>query len=128
MIANRPSMRELHKKITEAKAALHQCSGLFANPSKAVGELYELNVLDTNEVWILIQELLEEISIEDYAGCKPPQKSYEETINGEELFAFTWWSKRLSRKMYIKFALKQGRYYYVSLHASRGGKNEMLTM
>ena len=62
----RPSDRELVKRLNEAKQYLKNRHGLFANPSKAVGELNELNIGDTNEVWLLIMELLEEISPNDY--------------------------------------------------------------
>jgi len=119
---NRPSDRELQKKLEEAKKALQLHAGLFANATKTVGELYDLDI-GTEEVWELVRELLEEITPQDYAGGRPPQKSYEKMISERELFAFCWWSTKLEKKMYLKFALKNDRYYYVSLHESRG-KNE----
>lgn len=124
----RPSIRELHMKISQAKSALEGASGLFANPAKAVGELYELEVFEIQKLWNLILELLDEIVPDDYKGSMPPQKSYEPNTEGYELFAFSWLSKKMSQKMYIKFALKHNRYYYISLHASRGGDYEMSTM
>ena len=92
---------------------------MFANPSKVVGELNDLNIGDANDVWLLIRELLEEISPKDYRGSRPPQKSYEKAIAGLELLAFIWWSSKCAKQMYIKFVLKDERYYYVSLHQSR---------
>lgn len=115
----RPSDRELAKRLNEAKEFLKDRHGLFANPSKAVDELSHLDVGDTNDVWQLIRELLEEISPKDYKGTKPPQKSYEKAILGFELLAFSWWSPKFAKQMYIKFVLKNERYYYVSLHQSR---------
>jgi hypothetical protein len=115
----RPSERELFKRLNEAKEYLKSRAGLFANPAKVLGELNDLEIGDTNDVWLLIRELLEEISPEDYRGAKPPQKSYEKLIMGQELIAFSWQSAKLAKPMYIKFALKNGRYYYVSLHKSR---------
>lgn len=97
---------------------------MFANPSKAVGELNDLDIGDTNDVWQLIRELLEEISAKDYKGSRPPQKSYEKAIDGLELMAFSWWSPKYVKQMYIKFVLKNERYYYVSLHQSRSSKQE----
>lgn len=91
---------------------------LFANPSKAMGELNDLDIEDANDVWLLIRELLEEISPNDYRGSRPPQKSYEKAIAGLELLAFSWWSVKCAKQMYIKFVLKNERYYYVSLHQS----------
>ncbi len=84
-----------------------------------MGELAALEIEDTAQVWNLIRVLLEELLVEHYAGTKPPMKAYEEAIVNQELFAFSWWSKRLGKEMYLKFALKNGRYYYVSLHKSR---------
>jgi hypothetical protein len=115
----RPTAHEVYKRIREAMEALSGQQGFFANPGKAVGELYELGIEDTRELWSLILELLKEIDSKDYAGCKPPQKSYEEAIENQELFAFSWLSEKLGMKMYIKFALKKGRYYHVSLHPCR---------
>lgn len=119
MLVQRPSDRELLKRLKEAEEALKVQPGLFANPSKAVGELYALGIGDTNELWQLISDLLKEISPKHYSGSRPPQKSYEKTIAGLELLAFSWCSQKLAKEMYIKFALKNARYYYVSLHPSR---------
>ena len=122
----RPTDGELAKRLNEAKAFLKNRHGLFANPAKAVGELNNLDIGDSNDVWQLIRELLEEISPKDYKGSRPPQKSYEKAIAGLELLAFSWWSLRCARQMYIKFVLKNERYYYISLHQSRstGQKGE----
>ncbi|NGX34956.1 MAG: hypothetical protein K1060chlam1_01321 [Candidatus Anoxychlamydiales bacterium] len=119
MYSNRPLDGELNKKIKAAKAALISQNGLYANLNKAVGELYELEIESPNQIWKLILELLDEISPKDYAGRRPPQRSYEKTIENRELFAFCWNSLKLRKKMYIKFALKENRYYYVSLHKSK---------
>ncbi len=115
----RPSDRELDKRLNEAKEFLKNRHGAFANPSKSVGELNDLDIGDTNDIWPLIRELLEEITPKDYRGGKPPQKSYEKAIVGLELLAFSWWSAKCAKQMYIKFVLKNERYYYVSLHESR---------
>jgi hypothetical protein len=119
MHEKRPSDRELTQRINEAKEFLKNRYGVFANPSKAVGELNNLEMEDANDVWSLIRELLEEVIPKDYKGTRPPQKSYEKTIAGLELLAFSWWSPKCAKQMYIKFVLKNERYYYVSLHPSR---------
>jgi hypothetical protein len=119
MHQDRPSDGELDRKLKAAKAALKTHIGLFANINKAVGELNALDIESPNQIWKLIVELLEEISPKDYAGTRPPQKAYEKTVTGKELFAFCWDSKKLGQKMYIKFALKDDRYYYLSLHRSK---------
>lgn len=115
----RPTSRELCKKIAEAKTCLSERPGLFAHPAKAVGELEALNILDTKDIWELIQTFLAEIGPDDYAGTYPPMRSYEKTIEGNELFAFSWLSRKCEKRMYIKFALKNNRYYYVSLHEDK---------
>ena len=119
MTAHRPSYREREKKLKAATTALINHKGLYANQSKAAGELYELGIESQAHVWSLILELLEEITPDDYAGGFPPQKSYEKTIENHELLAFCWHSQRLGKKMYLKFALKDNAYYYVSLHRSK---------
>lgn len=119
MYSIRPTRGELDKKIKGARVALNIQSGLFAHPAKAVGELYALNIESNKHLWELILELLNEITPEDYVGGRPPFRSYEKTIEDSELFAFCWNSERLNKKMYIKFALKRERYYYVSLHESK---------
>lgn len=124
MQERRPSDRELFKRIVEAKEFLKLRPGLFANPSKVVGELNNLGIGNTNEIWQLIKELLEEISPSDYKGARPPQRSYEKAIVGLELLAFSWWSPKCAKQMYIKFVLKNERYYYVSLHQSRSTEQE----
>ena len=124
MFLERPSSRELDHRIEEAKASLKNGKAVFANPAKAVGELYELAIHETGEIWRLIGELLEEIEPTDYAGTRPPQKSYEKAIANRELYAFSWKSPKMGKEMYIKFALREGLYYYVSLHESRRIKQE----
>lgn len=119
MTLNRPSDRELDQKIKAAKTALAAEKGVYASFNKVVGELYDLGIESEHEVWNLILGLLEEILPQHYAGTRPPQKSYEKTIEGSELFAFCWESQKLGKKMYIKFALKENRYYYLSLHRSK---------
>lgn len=90
----RPSDRELDKRLNEAKKFLKNRDGAFANPSKVVGELNDLDIGDANDIWPLIRELIEEITPKDYRGSRPPQKSYEKAIIGLELLAFSWWSAK----------------------------------
>lgn len=115
-MACRPQYRELHKKLQQAKQALMSHQGLFANPSKAVGELNALDIGDSTEIWGFIVKLLDEVTPDDYVGGKPPHRSYERRIEGQELFAFSWWSEVAKKQMYLKFALRDRKYYYVSLH------------
>ncbi len=115
----RPSNREIDKRLKEAKEAIQNRSVLFSNLHKVVGELMDLSIDDTKEVWDLIAQLLDEIQIQDYAGQYPPKINYESSGTGLELWAFTWNSTLLNKTMYLKFSVKDGIFYYVSLHKSR---------
>src|SRR5258708_7652928 len=104
----RPSHKELQNKILQAKQALSEKKYLFGpNLDKLVEEFMDLNIGNAEEIWSLINELIEEIKIDDYAGTHPPMKSLEPNLNCE-LFVFVWDSKRMNRKMYLKFAIKEG--------------------
>lgn len=59
-----------------------------------------------------------------HAKRPSPQKSYEKAIVGLELLAFSWWSPKYAKQMYIKFVLKNERYYYVSLHESHSAEQK----
>lgn len=122
----RPSDKELKGKLDEAYGLLSKNEGLFANPGNVAGELNDLDIGDSKEVWDLIKPLLKEIEAKNYTGGRPPQKSYEKSIEGKELFAFSWQSKSLNKKMYLKFALKEDRFVYVSLHEDRPPKERKI--
>lgn len=115
----RPSIREIDRRLKEAQKAINELRVSFANEAKVVGELFDLNLSDSEEVWTLIAELLQEISQTDYAGAHPPLRSFEPAIADCELYAFVWDSARLKKMMYLKFAIKEGFFYYVSLHKDR---------
>ena len=115
----RPTIKEFTAKLLEAGKSLSNNEGFFADPGAAVGELNKLKMGDSSEVWPLIAKLLKEIAPGDYTGGKPPLKSYLKSIQGRDLFAFSWFSKSLNKKMYLKFAFKGDRFYYVSLHEDK---------
>lgn len=117
----RPTNREIDKRLQEAKEALENRQVAFANPSKVVGELMSLE-RDEDEVWELILKLINEIRIKDYKGGYPPLKSYEPKIENHDLWAFSWYSSYLDLRMYLKFSVKNGYFYYVSLHECKSLK------
>ena len=116
---HRPSDREIDKRLKEARNALQKGCVLFANDAKAVGELINLEIDDSAEVWDLITILLDEVTLTDYAGGHPPLPCSEQTTLGCQLWAFAWNSNHLKKNMYLKFVLKNDHFYYVSLHESR---------
>lgn len=124
MQIRRPSDRELVNALNKAQECLKNRYGLFANPTKVRSELDALDIDDTNDIWKLISELLKEILPKDYKGTRPPQKSYEKAVADCELMAFSWWSFKLGKQMYIKFVLKNAQYYYISLHQCRSIEQE----
>lgn len=119
---NRPTNREIDKRLKEAKEALENRQVAFANHNKVVGELMDLKIEKTDEVWDLISKIINEIRIKDYNGAYPPLKSYEPNIENHELWAFSWHSSNLDRQMYLKFSVKNGYFYYVSLHECKSFK------
>lgn len=118
----RPTNGELFLRLKEAKDLLGKQDGLFAEPGKVAAELNALGVGDSKEVWGLIKKLLAELRPEHYAGSRSPQKSYEKSIEGRDLFAFSWDCQLLGKRMYLKFAIKGDRFVYVSLHSDRPPK------
>jgi hypothetical protein len=68
--------------------------------------------------------LLDETTPKHYTGARPPQRSYEQEIDGLELFAFVVDSKRFKCRVYLKFALTEGLFWLVSLHENRPPKEE----
>ena len=116
--ADRPSHRELDRKLREARQAVARKNCCFAVQSKVVAELAALG-WDTGEVPRELGLLLSEINPDDYDGSRPPERSYENAIRNSELFAFCWYSESRKEYMYLKFVIRGGVFYYVSCHRSR---------
>lgn len=70
----------------------------------------------------LLLAALGEITAGDYAGSRPPTKSYEPATRDIEMFAFCWQSAYFSVQMYFKFCLAgadKGRKPFIfSIHPS----------
>ncbi len=115
----RPGINELQGKLLQAKTALTEDRCHFGiNVEKLVDDFIELNIDNAEEIWPLLKELLEEITPEYYAGPHPPMKSADTNLNCE-LFIFVWNSKKMKKNMYLKFAIKDNYFYYISLHKSK---------
>ncbi len=121
---NRPSYREINNRLLEAKVALQNRKVFFASSDKVTDELLRLNIQETSEIWTLLLQLFDEIVVDDYVGGNPPEQSYETKIKNLELWAFAWSSVLLRKEMYVKFAIKNGTFYYVSLHKSKFPQNK----
>jgi len=118
MIMDRPSHKEINRKIKEAKEAVSENQFSILNPLIIAADALELRINLRNISFILI-DLLEEITPNHYVGQYPPQRSYEHEIEGYELLAFRWLSKKLGCRVYLKFTIKGNRMWLVSLHEDR---------
>ena len=131
----RPSTRELWKKLTEVTGLIHANKWL---PGDAVGLQADLDELATTfglettlreDLITIFVSALREITPADYAGQHPPKRSYKEQTFNLELFAFRWKSSFFSgREMYIKFCMtsladKDRRAFIHSIHPHRTGED-----
>jgi hypothetical protein len=114
----RPTHKEINRKIKQAKDAVSDNQFSILNPFIIATDALELGVNLQNILYILT-DLLEEIIPSHYVGQHPPQRSYEDEIEGCELLAFRWLSKTLGCKVYLKFTIKGNRMWLVSLHEDR---------
>lgn len=98
---------------------------LPAEAQKLAANFGDLDLITLEDQTDALLAALEEIRPENYAGRKPPEKSYELTTQGSELFSFTWASAYFGETMYFKFCLQQDRdgaqptLYVHSLHKDR---------
>jgi len=115
---NRPSYKEISRKIRQAKEAVLKDNISILKPSVIAADALDLSY-EFEEIAGILFDLLEEITPKDYVGQYPPKRSYEEEIFQEELFAFQWVSKRLGGRIYLKFAFKDKWMWLISLHQSR---------
>ena len=115
---DRPSHKEINRKIKQAKEAVLENRISVLNPVSVAADTLELGIHLQDISYILI-ELLEEITPNEYAGQYPPQRSYEYEIEGYELLVFRWLSKKLGCKIYLKFTIQGNRMWLVSLHEDR---------
>ena len=116
---DRPSWRELNKKIQQAKEAISINEIKVIDSAVIAADAIELDY-QISDLKNVLSNVLEEIGPKDYSGSRPPQRSYKSEIEKLELFAFTWESKTFGCETYLKFSLKQGCMYLVSLHPHRG--------
>ena len=115
---DRPSWRELNRKIQQAKEAVSINEIKIIDPAVIAADAIELDY-QINDLKNVLSNVLEEIGPKDYSGSRPPQQSYKPEIEGLELFAFTWESKIFGCETYLKFSLKQDYMYLVTLHPNR---------
>ena len=117
----RPSIHEIQKKISDALAAISTGKRVVvAREKHLVNDLADLGI-DQGDFWNVVPILLKEIKScgpeSCYAGWRPPERAYEPEIKDEELWAYSWPSRHLGFRTYIKFVMrKNARGEWVYLH------------
>ena len=114
----RPSHKELTGKIGQARDAVSQGDIALVEPDIITIDAFELDY-QVKDLQNVLYDVLGEVTPNDYVGKSPPEQSYEDKIKGSELFAFKWESRRFGCEVYLKFTLKDGILWLVSLHVHR---------
>ncbi len=120
----RPTSKELFDKLKKAREAVFDGRVSIIDPETVAEHAIELEYdidLDLHEV---LKELLIQISGDDYAGARPPQKSYKGDIRGLEIFPFVLYSSRFACRVYLKFAIQGEIFWLISLHKDRPPREE----
>ena len=121
---NRPSHKELLGKLRVAREAFRAGRIALLNQDAIAADAIELDYSLSLELIPVLTEILDACSPPDYSGSRPPQRSYEQDIRDLELFAFTVESRRFKRRVYMKFAVKGGTLWLVSLHQDQPKKEK----
>lgn len=118
MLDPRPAHKELSGKIRVAKSAIAQGKIVLVEPLSIICDAADLGY-ETQDLPIILRELLDIATPEHYVGSRPPQKSYEKMISGKDLIAFKVVYERLKSIIYLKYTVVDGVFYLVSLHEDR---------
>lgn len=117
----RPSPKEIYDRLRQARAIIDDGPIYLVEDEPIIADALDLGY-DIAEISGGLKRLFNEISQKDYAGTKPPQKSYKGPILDCELYAFSWESGYFGCRLYLKFALKGDAIWLVSLHEDRSRK------
>ena len=119
----RPSYKELNNKIHQAREAVLESRIYILDQEIIAADALEIGYL-VKDISNVLSDILNEITPSNYAGQRPPQRSYEDKIKGCEPFAFKSESILLGCEIYLKFALKEGLMWLVSFHQHRKTEGE----
>lgn len=117
----RPTWKELTNKIRTAADLVSSGKIKILDPVVIAYDAIELDY-QANNLQSVLLSVLDEIEPGNYAGTRPPQKSYKTEIKDSELFAFSWPSRLFGFETYVKFCFKKDCFYLVSLHPDRKEK------
>jgi len=116
---NRPTPRELFNKLREASVAVDNQRLFLIDQDTIAEHAIELEYDIDLDLQDVLEELLSLASIEDYAGSRPPQKSYRDYIKDLEIFPFVVDSPRFGCRVYFKFTINLDGLWLISLHKDR---------
>lgn len=94
----RPTHKELSNKLRKARELLEGGCIDILEPQVVLTDSFELGYSVQLEFKAIIEEILVLADFKNYAGSRPPQRSYETQIKGAELFAFVVQSPLLDNK------------------------------
>lgn len=121
---NRPTTKELFNKIRDARQAVASERIEIVEADAVAADAIELEYDLETELKAILENFLDSISPQDYAGPRPPQKSYKDKIQGLDIFAFVLDSTYFKVAAYIKFAIAHETFWLVSLHKNRLNKEK----
>lgn len=121
-MTERPSYRELNKKLLLARALVAQSKWAYASTEKVPPQFFELGLDTAEEQTAALSDALGEVTPDHYNGFYPPEKAYEPGVRDEDLWVFFWESRSRCCKMWFRFCLKKGMLYVVSFHRSKEKK------
>ncbi len=114
----RPTHKELSKKLREAQSCAEEDRIMLMNPTSLAADALNMGYM-MDELSQVLHNVLDEIQPENYVGMSPPQKSYEQEINGADLFPFRWKSTIVKCLAYLKFAIFSQTLWLISFHPNR---------
>jgi hypothetical protein len=116
----RPRARECQRKLRVATRRVAEGHWTPLDPMKLTSNLDDVGLFGREATRRALVGAFEEIAPADYAGKRPPEKSYEVRGKGLELFAFSWQSSAFGRRMYLKFAIDRNEEVWLaSIHTDR---------
>ena|GEM_PF-6219388 len=106
--------KKILERIEKAKTALTSEKCFFCIDSKnSLMEFMDLEIDSSEEIWLLISELLNELKPQHHA--KTNLKGRKALSPDSEFFTFIWKSDRLKKKVKFIFILNNDCFYYFSL-------------
>jgi len=116
---DRPTPKELFDKLRKAREAVHDRRLFLIDQDIIAEHAIELEYDIGLDLQYVLEELLSLASMENYAGSRPPQKSYKDDIKNLEIFPFVVHSPRFGCRVYLKFVINNLGLWLISLHKDR---------